>query len=118
MHFDDESASEKSGRREECRRHTASPSPRRPIVVPSTTEYKYGEIGEITGKVGENFSGSVFSGLRGLGSLRRVDRRAASSFWLLACRGRGLHGGEATPALVGRRKKTGIQSMLPAEYQS
>jgi hypothetical protein len=40
-----------------------SPSPRRPIVVTSTTEYKYGEIAEITSKLGKKFLANIFSGL-------------------------------------------------------
>jgi hypothetical protein len=54
-----------------------SPTPRRPIVVTFTTEYKYGEIGEIIGKLGKKFLGSVFSGLRGFARVWRVDKRAA-----------------------------------------
>jgi hypothetical protein len=70
--------SRKHGRREGFRRHSEPPSPRRPIVVTFTTEYKYGEIAEITGKLGKKFLRHVFSGLRGLEGVGRVDKKAGA----------------------------------------
>jgi hypothetical protein len=56
-----------------------SPSPRRPIVVTSTTEYKYGEIGEITGKLEKKSLANVFSGLRGSEVWRGLTRSGGVS---------------------------------------
>jgi hypothetical protein len=60
--FVEKSGSKKNGRRKGCRPPKArSPKPRRPNpLVRSTTEYKYGESGEIIGKLRECFC-DVFS---------------------------------------------------------
>ena len=46
------------------------------LSVTATNEYKYGEIAEITGKLGRKFFSNVFNGLRVVWSVVKVDKKA------------------------------------------
>jgi hypothetical protein len=55
-----------------------SPSPRRPIVVTFTTEYKYGEFAEIIGKLGKSFWGMFSEGCGGGRAREGLTKRQGS----------------------------------------